>query len=144
MTTENPSLSESVSLGLVASTHPRVMSKSAYFMCENASWEARQCQLMLETNLRALTNVKAELEEACVRVCSGATEIATAILCQLNNGVLRLGKPEGSRIKEMTAFGWMQHHLTPVTSAKIRKTKNVFTLMIMFSSVRCCLLIPIL
>lgn len=123
MTTENPSLTESVSLGLVASTHPRVMSKSAYFMCENASWESRQCQL-LEINLRALTNVKAELEEACVRVCSGATEIATAILCQLNNGVLRLGKPEGSRIKEMTAFGWMQHHLTRVISAKIRKPRT--------------------
>lgn len=56
-------MSESASLGLVASTHPRVMSKSAYFISENASWESRQCQLMLEINLGALTNVKAKLEE---------------------------------------------------------------------------------
>lgn len=46
---------------------------------------------MLEINLRALTNVKAKLEEAWARVCSGVTEIAKAILCQLNNGVFRLG-----------------------------------------------------
>lgn len=87
----NTSLSESASLGLVASTHPRVMSKSAYFICENASWESRQCQLMLEINLRALTNVKAKLEKAWPGLCSGPTEITTAILCQLNNVVFRSG-----------------------------------------------------
>lgn len=87
----NTSPSESASLGLVASTHPRVMSKPAYFICENASWESRQCQRMLEINLRALTNVNAKLEEAWAGVCSGAAEIAKAVLCQLNNGVFRLG-----------------------------------------------------
>lgn len=46
---------------------------------------------MLEINLRALTNVKAKLEEARTGACTLATEIATAILCQLNNGAFGAG-----------------------------------------------------
>lgn len=76
-----------MSLGLVASTHPRVMNKSAYFICENAFWESRQCQLVLEINLRALTNVRAKLEEAWAEDCG----TARAIPWQLNNGAFRLG-----------------------------------------------------
>lgn len=80
-----------MSLGLVASTHPRVMNKSAYFICENAFWESRQCQLVLEINLSALTNVRAKLEEAWAEDCG----TARAIPWQLNNGAFRLGNWRG-------------------------------------------------